>query len=249
MEIKTDYLSGIPTDKATELNGKKFIIIHNTATPNATADAENAYFHREWSNIQAFVHAFVDWNGVVVENAKMGDVVWGAGRINAHAWLQVEQCISTDGAQNVRGANYLAEYVAKKIKESGIPFEQFEIIDHRTASAVYGGTDHDDSVVGMTLDELKAKIASYVNATTQTQTQAPQDGKTFRLNYNIKARAQGPDTKNPQVYLFHAGDKIAFDRKLTACGYEWISQPRSSGGYWYIPIREVADENYWGTFE
>ena len=83
MEIKTDYLPGIPTDKATELNGQKFIIIHNTATPNATADAENAYFHREWANIQAFVHAFVDWNGVVVETAKMGDVVWGAGRINA----------------------------------------------------------------------------------------------------------------------------------------------------------------------
>lgn len=248
MEIKTDYLSGIPTDKATELNGKKFIIIHNTATPNATADAENAYFHREWMNIQAFVHAFVDWNGRVIENAKMGDVVWGAGRINAHAWLQVEQCISADDSQNVRGANYLAEYVATKIKESGIPFDQFEIIDHRTASAVYGGTDHDDSVVGMTLDELKAKIASYVNATTQAP-QTPQDGKTFRLKFAIRARAQGPDTKNPQVYLFHAGDKIAFDRKLTSNGYEWISQPRASGGYWYIPIREVESNDYWGDFE
>lgn len=248
MEIKTDYLSGIPTDKATELNGKKFIIIHNTATPNATADAENAYFQREWSNIQAFVHAFVDWNGVVVENAEMGNVVWGAGRINAHAWLQVEQCISADDAQNVRGANYLAEYVAKKIKDSGIPYDNFEIIDHRTASAVYGGTDHDDSVVGMSLDELKAKIASYVNASAQTAP-APQDGRTFRLNFAIRARAQGPDTKNPQVYLFKVGDKIAFDRKLTACGYEWISQPRANGGHWYIPIREVADENYWGNFE
>lgn len=248
MEIKQDYLQGIPTNKAMELNGKKFIIIHNTATPNATADAENVYFHREWANVQAFVHAFVDWNGNVVENAEMGNVVWGAGRINAHAWLQVEQCVSADDAQNVRGANYLAEYVAKKIKDSGIPYDDFEIIDHRTASAVYGGTDHDDSVVGMSLDELKAKIASYVNASAQTAP-APQDGKTFRLNYNIRARAQGPDTKNPQVYLFRAGNKIAFDRRLTACGYEWISQPRASGGHWYIPIREVDSKEFWGDFE
>ena len=42
------------------------------------------------------------------------------------------------------------------------------------------------------------------------------------------------------------GDRITFDRKLLSNGYEWISQPRAGGGFWYIPIRELKDSTYWG---
>lgn len=31
--------------------------------------------------------------------------------------------------------------------------------------------------------------------------------------------------------------------------YEWISQPRSGGGFWYIPIRELKKSTYWVEIE
>ena len=73
----------------------------------------------------------------------------------------------------------------------------------------------------------------------------------IRKNYlngtpKTKTELYGPDTTNKHVYTFDTGDRINFDRKLSANGYEWISQPRSGGGFWYIPIRELKNSTYWG---
>lgn len=254
IQIRKDLLEGIPQNKSELYNGKRIIVIHNTATPGANADATNHYFHNNWNRVQAFVHAAVDWRGMVFENAEAGNQVWGAGHVNRYAWLQVEQCITSSDNDNAKSAEYVAEYVAKKIKESGHAFDDFMIIDHAYASHHFGGTDHEDSIVAMPWDTFIGRIralstgAKVSEHPTTVRKELPTQG-TFRCGYAIKARGLGPDTANAQVWLFKAGDKIKYDRVLTSNGYEWISQRRSTGGYWYIPVRDIKTNDYWGKAE
>lgn len=262
INIQKSYLQGLPNQQATPHNGKRIIIIHNTATPEATARNEGVYFNREWQNIQTFVHAFADWNGDVVELAPYGLVAWGAGYVNKYAFLQVEQCISNDAQKNRQSAEAVAQYVAKKIRESGVPFSDYRIIDHATASVEFGGSDHMDSIVGVGWADFINRIQQLTTQTTQpaqskpqTQpaqpTQAPKGEPAigvFRCGYNIKARTKGPDKNNPQAYLFRKGDAIRYDRRLIAGGYEWISQRRANGDYWYIPVRDLGDSTFWGDW-
>ena len=246
VSIRKNYLNGTPKTKTELYNGKKIIIIHNTATPGATTANEDEYFHREWARSETFVHAFVDWNGEAVEHQQEGYIAWGAGNVNKYAWLQVEQCIGTD-AQNKQSAEHVAQYVAEKIKASGEPFESFNIISHADASLTFGGSDHMDSIVGVGWSDFINRVKELTMAKVETKSTGASG--VFRCSYPIKARQDGPDTTNKNVYTFKRGDGITFDRKLLSNGYEWISQPRAGGGFWYIPIRELKDSTYWGEFE
>ena len=73
INIRKNYLNGTPKTKTEQYNGKKIIIIHNTATPGATTKNEDEYFHREWARLQTFAHAFVDWTGYAVAKLKRGN--------------------------------------------------------------------------------------------------------------------------------------------------------------------------------
>lgn len=54
------------------------IVVHETDDPGATAHDEAIYFNREWMNINAYVHAFVDSKQVIqMRSPDMG--TWGAG--------------------------------------------------------------------------------------------------------------------------------------------------------------------------
>lgn len=246
LNIKRDHLQGIPTNKAVEYNGEKLIIIHNTATPNATAQSENTYFHNNWQSVQSFVHALVDWKGDVYETAEFGDVVWGAGNVNKYAFLQVEQCISDDDSDNIQSAKYLAEYVALKIKASGYPFTSFRIISHNDASHEFGGSDHTDTIVGVSWEEFLTDVRNYLPNEVEPEKQESDPMGIFETQQDIWARVDGPDRANVKAYLFPKGTTIKYDRVLKSNGYVWISQPRSSGGYWYIPVSDGVD--VWGQF-
>ena len=82
INIRKNYLNGTPKTQTELYNGKKIIIIHNTATPGATTKNEDDYFHREWERIETFAHAFVDWTGDAVEHQPAGCIAWAAGNVN-----------------------------------------------------------------------------------------------------------------------------------------------------------------------
>ena len=134
--------------------------------------------------------------------------------------------------------------MAEKIKASGEPFESFAILSHAEASLNVGGSDHMDSIVGVGLPDFINRVKEL----TRSKVETTSTGSTgvFTCYYPIRARQDGPDTTNKHVYIFDTGDRITFDRRLSANGYEWISQPRSGGGFWYIPMRELKNSTYWG---
>lgn len=245
------HIPGLPYTNAVEYGGKRIIVIHNTATPEATADNERDYFHNNWSRIEAFVHAFADWNNKVVETAQPDTVAWGAGNVNPYAFLQIEQCISNDASKTIQSAKAVAAYVADYIKNSGKSFDDFRIMSHADVTREFGGTDHTDTIEGLSWDDFIYEIKKELELVTESPSEGVQatGGNRFQCGYAIKARADGPDTRNRQVYLFRQGDTIKYDRKLLSNGYEWISQPRSDGTFWYIPIRDLSDSaTVWGSF-
>ncbi|MCF1783343.1 SLAP domain-containing protein [Lactobacillus mulieris] len=127
------------------------IVIHETATPGATAANEATYFRREWSNMYSYVHAFVDKSGVIqIHPTNRG--VWGAGAIANPRFIQVELCeeSTTDGF--ARSVNNDAIYVASLLKQYGLTPSLADgtgsgtIWSHNAVSQYLGGTDHTDPI-------------------------------------------------------------------------------------------------------
>ena len=63
------------------------IVIHETATPGASAYNEAIYFNREWQNMYSYVHAFVD-SKQVIQMMTPNYGVWGAGAIANNRFIQ-----------------------------------------------------------------------------------------------------------------------------------------------------------------
>ncbi len=79
----------IDQNRSYEILTPRGIIVHSTATPGATAEAEQAYFDRAYRGASA--HFFVDWDSII--NAiPLDEVAWGAGPTANHAYIHIEMC-------------------------------------------------------------------------------------------------------------------------------------------------------------
>ncbi|WP_294756593.1 SLAP domain-containing protein [uncultured Lactobacillus sp.] len=131
-------------------NGKpEGVVIHETATPNATARNEAIYFNREWMNIYSYVHAFVDKTGVIqMTTPDYG--VWGAGPVANNRFIQVELCEENNLADFAKGVNNDAVYVAQLlhkynlVPDNAVHDGKGTIWSHHAVSTFLGGTDHTD---------------------------------------------------------------------------------------------------------
>lgn len=66
------------------------VVVHDTATPGATAENEQVYFQK--TTRDASVHAFVDW-GSIIQTIPWNEVAWGSGYTSNHKFLQIELCV------------------------------------------------------------------------------------------------------------------------------------------------------------
>lgn len=178
------------------------IVIHETATPGATAHDEAIYFNREWMNMYAYVHAFVDHNGVIqMMTPDYG--VWGAGPMANDRFMQVELCEETDRTNFAKSINNDAIYAAKLLHRYNLTptnatkTGQGTVWSHLAVSKFLGGTDHGDpdgyfASWGYSMDEFFDLIQHYYNlqegnasaekkpTATPAATQAPStNGKTL----------------------------------------------------------------------
>ncbi|RMC47414.1 SLAP domain-containing protein [Lactobacillus sp. ESL0228] len=131
-------------------NGKpEGVVIHETATPNASAHDEAVYFNREWMNIYSYVHAFVDHNGVI-QMMTPAYGVWGAGPIANNRFFQVELCEENNLTDFTKSINNDAIYVAQIMHRynivpvNAVHTGQGTVWSHRAVSQFLGGTDHGD---------------------------------------------------------------------------------------------------------
>jgi len=144
------------------------VVIHETATPGATARNEATYFNREWPNMYSYVHAFVDANEIL--NIKNTDyAVWGAGPTANAKYVQVELCQVTTTYSFARSVANQAYYTASKLIQYNLPFTPgVTVLSHNDVSKKWGETTHTDPVGyfakwGYSMDQFYDLVGKYYN--------------------------------------------------------------------------------------
>lgn len=144
------------------------VVIHETATPGATARDEVTYFNREWKNAQTYVHAFVDNNEIIqIHSTEYG--VWGAGPTANSKYIQVELCEVSSTDAFARSVANQAYYTASKLIQYNLPFQPgTTIVSHNDVSKMYGETTHTDPVGyfakwGYSMQQFDDLVGKYYN--------------------------------------------------------------------------------------
>lgn len=223
-------------------NGKpEGIVIHETATPNATAHDEAIYFNREWMNIDAYVHAFVDKNGVIqMMTPNYG--TWGAGPVANSRFIQVELCEENNLADFAKGVNNDAVYVAQLLHRydlvptNAVHDGQGTIWSHHAVSKFLGGTNHTDpdgyfAKWGYSMDDFCDLVKYYYDqqpantpvapaATTPTQPTLPDPVATKVLMHD--ALIYDEDGKVTDAALEQAGAKLTLYGDKMIAGRKYL---------------------------
>lgn len=188
------------------------IVIHETADPGATAHDEAIYFNREWMNMYAYVHAFVDHQQVIqMMTTKYG--VWGAGPIANARFIQVELCEETSRNNFAKSINNDAIWCAQMLHKwhltpsNATHTGKGTIWSHAAVTKFLGGTTHGDPVGyfdkwGYSMDQFYELIKYYYNL---------QAAKPVKQKVTVKKKTTSKKTTKTsaiKVPKAKAGEKI-----------------------------------------
>lgn len=204
-------------------NGKpEGIVIHETDDPGATAHDEAIYFNREWSNIEAYVHAFVDNDQIIqMRSPDMG--TWGAGPNANNRFIQIELCEENTREAFIKSINNDAIYVAKLLHRYDLKPDnacddgEGTIWSHHAVSTYLGGTDHVDpdgyfEKWGYSMDQFCSLIEYYYDLQAKdTETKDPSKTKE-----EVEA-VQGAVTLGHDAYIYDAKGKNTKKLKKAGC--------------------------------
>ena len=242
------------------------IVIHETATPNASAYNEAIYFNREWMNMYSYVHAFVD-SKQVIQMMTPNYGVWGAGAVANSRYIQIELCQENTRDKFAKSVNNDAIYAAKLLHRYGIvPTNasntgQGTIWSHHAVSRFLGGTNHTDpdgyfAKWGYSMDDFFSLLKSYYNLQAgETDTSTGQDGVS---NSNSTATDTDPVSQAPtgkkklmhDAYVYDANGQRT-DAPLKTAGIEVnVTATKMINGKKYLQIGEneyVVASNIIGT--
>lgn len=144
------------------------VVVHETATPGATAENEVTLFNREWPTLQTYVHAFVDNNEII--NIHSADyAVWGAGQTANSKYIQVELCRTNSKEDFAKSIANDAYYVASKLIQYNLPDVPGQtVLSHHQVSTMYHETTHVDPdtyfpTFGYSMDQMNDMIGYYYN--------------------------------------------------------------------------------------
>ena len=139
------------------------IVLHETATPGATAQNEFLYFNG--GDRGASAHGFVDWNGYI-QTIPYDEVAWHAGYTANHKYIGIEMCHATNKADFDKVWDNTVEIVVDLINKCG--FSINELTTHNAVSLRWGETDHTDPIgyfkkFGKTFEDFKNDVIAHMN--------------------------------------------------------------------------------------
>lgn len=220
-------------------NGKpEGIVVHETDDPGATAHDEAIYFNREWENIEAYVHAFVDSKQIIqMRSPDMG--VWGAGAKANNRFIQIELCEENSKEAFAKSVNNDAIYIAKLLHRYNLKPDnacddgEGTIWSHKAVSTYLGGTDHVDpdgyfEKWGYSMDQFYSLIKYYYDLqdkNTNTSTKDPNKTK------DEVPAVQGAVTLGHDAYIYTSkGKKTKTLKKagspVVVLGYKTINKKK-----------------------
>ena len=156
----------IPNPKTATVNygGRQFIVIHSTADLNATAGNIDQYFDGNWSSVYAFVQWAID-DKEAWQNYDNGFRSWGAGNVNDYAWSQIEICEFQDDNRSKAAIANAIQLTKALVNEATAKGVKVEIISHKEAAQMFGGSDHVDPIpyfnrFGYTMDWFRQQVGA-----------------------------------------------------------------------------------------
>lgn len=172
--VRNDGMIPNPNTPTVNYGGRQFIIIHSTADLNATAGNIDQYFDSNWSSVYAFVQWAID-DKEAWQNYDNGFRSWGAGNVNGYAWSQIEICEFQDDNRAkaaIANAIQLTKALVKEATAKGI---KVEIISHKEAAQMFGGSDHVDPIpyfnrFGYTMDWFRQQVGTANGGPTSNNT-------------------------------------------------------------------------------
>ena len=115
------------------------IVIHETATPGATAQNEFLYFNGGDRGSSA--HGFVDWNGYI-QTIPYDEVAWHAGYTANHKYIGIEMCHANNEDDFKKVWDNTVDVFVNLMKRYG--FNSNDIFTHDYISRKWGETNHTD---------------------------------------------------------------------------------------------------------
>lgn len=139
------------------------IVIHETATPGATAENEYNFFNSADRNASA--HGFVDWKEYI-QTIPYNEVAWHAGYTANYQYIGIEMCHATNKADFEKVWNNTIEIVVEIMNRYG--FSVNDVTTHDEVSRRWGETDHTDPTgyfkkFGKTFDDFKRDLDARIN--------------------------------------------------------------------------------------
>ena len=140
----------------------KGLVIHETATPGATAENSFNYFNSGYRDASA--HGFVDWNEYI-QMIPYTEVAWHAGYTANHMYIGIELChpeTKNEVQFNAVWRNAV-EVASKILEEFNLSYK--DITTHHAVSLKWGETDHTDPTgyfleYGKTIDDFIKDVKS-----------------------------------------------------------------------------------------
>ncbi|WP_125768831.1 peptidoglycan recognition protein family protein [Companilactobacillus furfuricola] len=237
------------------------IVIHETATPGATAEDEVSYFNNNWPTIQTYVHAFVDANEIInIHSADYG--VWGAGPTANAKYIQVELCEVNTADEFARSVANDAYYAAFRLHQYGLPVEYGKtIVSHDQTSKMYGETNHTDPTGyfakwGYSMEEFVALVQKYYNQMngSSTNSGSNNNASTGTNNGGVSANSSEGTVKvnNSGSYAvplvgFNSNGSTTKSNRGLANNTDWYTdQSKTYNGhkYYRVSTNEWVMDNY-----
>jgi N-acetylmuramoyl-L-alanine amidase len=159
-EIIQKFISNNRSHKPLIVKGA---VIHETATPSATAETEFNYFNSAYRAASA--HCFID-DKEIIQTIPFDEVAWGSGPTSNNQFWQIEMCRPGryDMAYFEEVWNRAVWLFAKLFKEHGIEeVTKDNLMSHAEVSAKWHETTHQDPVsyfneYGKTVDEFRNAV-------------------------------------------------------------------------------------------
>lgn len=228
------------------------VVIHETATPGATAENEAIYFNREWMNMYAYVHAFVD-HSEVIQMMTPDYGVWGAGPMANDRFVQVELCEETTRDNFAKSVNNDAIWVAHILHRYNLKptnathTGKGTIWSHAAVSKFLGGTDHGDpdgyfAKWGYSMDQFFDLVKHYYDLQGANVHNNSTNQVKIKTKTEIKTSPKKETTKKTTTKKTTTKKSVKKTEKVV------IKMPKAKRGY-KIVVHDAAIYNYKGRYQ
>ena len=140
------------------------VVVHETATPGATARDEFNFFNT--ADRGASAHGFVDWDEYI-QTVPYTEIAWHAGPTANRRYIGIELCHAQTQEEFMKVWDNAVMVIASIFSYFGWEVTKDTLLSHSDVSLRWGETDHTDPIgyfkkFGKTMEDFKAAVKNEI---------------------------------------------------------------------------------------